>query len=93
VAGDGDFGGVALDVGFDFGQDFFDGLGFDEANVALSYGFVREDGFGARAAIASVNVVEYEGWPSREAFKVVAFLGFVEALDAEGLFDFFYVDG
>ena len=82
-----------MDVGFDFGEDLFGGLGFDEADIALGYGFMWKDGFGAGAAVAAVHAIAGEGGPGRETLKVIAFRGLVETRDAEGLFDFIYVNG
>jgi hypothetical protein len=38
-----DAGGVTVNVGLQFGEDFAGRLSFDEANVAFGKGFVREN--------------------------------------------------
>ena len=83
---------MALDVGLDFCQDLLDRLGFDQADIALGYGFMRQDRFGAGTAIAPVDAIDGQGRSTRKALKIVMFLRLVETLHAKRLFDLRYIN-
>ncbi len=87
-----DAGGVTMDVGLEFGEDFIASLAFYKADVALGESLVRENGLRSGAAIAAVEAVDGEGGPGGEACGDAAVLGLIELLQVEGLFDAVGVD-
>ncbi len=79
-------------MGLDFCQDLLDRLGFDQADIALGDGFMRQDRFGAGTAITPVDAIDGQGRPTRQALKIVTFLRLVETQRPKRLFDLGYIN-
>src|SRR5438552_284154 len=87
-----DVGGVTLDVGLQFGEDFAGRLGFNETDIAFGKSFVGEDRLRSGASIAAMEAIDGEGGPGGEALGDAALLRLIELLQVKRSFDFFGVN-
>src|SRR2546430_1610509 len=92
MAGNTDFWRIALDVSLNFCQNLLGGLSLDQADIALGYCFMRQNGFRAWTAIATIYTINSQSWPGRQAFKIATFLRLIKTFQAKRSFYLIHID-